>query len=125
MTVPGGAQRPPNPRETAAGLADLQGYLMAQATVREAQVRATAFADALPWLTTAEREDVVRRYADDDIARTRAAWQSVAHRADELRGEYTDRYDQLRRRLLRRHALALLLTATVLVAAGTLLGLAR
>ncbi len=85
--------------ETAAGLAQLEGYLAAQTYRKGARVEAEAFAERLPWLTTAQHEDVVRAYTEDRMALTRRVLEGVVERCSELRGEYTARYEQLRRRL--------------------------
>jgi hypothetical protein len=106
-------------------LADLEGYLMAHAGVLDARTRAEAFADALPWLTAAEREEIIRLYTDDDIVRTRRAWETVAQRAQELREEYAVRYAELRWRLLRRGVVSWLSAAAVLMALWTLSSLYR
>ncbi|CAL9596695.1 hypothetical protein [Streptomyces sp. enrichment culture] len=86
--------------DTAAGLARLEGHLMAEAHLREARARADAFVQRLPWLTTAEREEVAERYAEAYTDQITQALRMVARRAAELREEYTRRYAYLRRRLL-------------------------
>ncbi|MFP1624257.1 hypothetical protein ACLB9X_03360 [Streptomyces sp. 5K101] len=96
MTRP--AQKPE--REAAAGIAELEGYLLAQSRLYEARVEAEAFADRLPWLTTSQREEVVRLFAEDRIALSRRALAALVSRAGELRQEYSQRYDFLRQRML-------------------------
>ncbi|MFJ8692471.1 hypothetical protein [Streptomyces roseolilacinus] len=94
---------PGRPREhagTAAGLARLEGYLSAEAHLREARLQAEAFVLRLPWLTTAQREEVARRYAEAHVAHATQALKQVARRSAELRDEYGRRYELLRRRLL-------------------------
>ncbi|OEJ93364.1 hypothetical protein [Streptomyces thermolilacinus] len=86
--------------DTAAGMACLEGYLIAEAHLREARTRADAFVQRLPWLTTAEREEVAERYAEAYTDQATQALRMVARRAAELREEYTQRYAYLRRRLL-------------------------
>jgi hypothetical protein len=112
-------------REAATGLADLQGYLMVHAALHEAHMRAAAFADSMPWLGTAEREEVIRLYAADDIARTRHAWETIGRRARELSGEYTARYEELRRRMWGRNVIGWILNAVVMSAVCALLVLYR
>lgn len=121
---PGGPSRAPrDPAEcAAAGISRIEGYLLAQSERARAAAEAEAFADRLPWLTSAQRDEVVRHYRD---ARTDLARQQlgvVAHRCAELREEYEQRYRALAERLLRR-SLATALTALALaVAVLALLG---
>ncbi|MFF3394083.1 hypothetical protein ACFYW1_24505 [Streptomyces sp. NPDC002669] len=84
--------------DTARGLAQLQGYLLWSAEVEEARRRAARFTDGLPWLTTAQREDVERAYTADRLAAARAALTRIATRSTALRGEYEARYRRLRKR---------------------------
>ncbi|MFD3484021.1 hypothetical protein [Streptomyces sp. NPDC058665] len=86
--------------EAAAGIQQLEGYLLAQSRVREARAHAVVFADRMPWLTTAQHEEIVRLYTQDHIAMSRRALELVVTRAGELREEYTARYELLRRRLV-------------------------
>nr|WP_202515981.1 MULTISPECIES: cytochrome C oxidase subunit I [unclassified Streptomyces] len=69
-----------------------------QARVAEAERRAREFADPLDWLTTAQREEVERRYVADSLRRARADLERVAARCVSLRAEYEHRYEVLRRR---------------------------
>ncbi|KPC80398.1 MULTISPECIES: hypothetical protein [Streptomyces] len=85
-------------KESARGLAQVEGYLLWNAEVDEARRRARRFTDALPWLTTAQREDVERVYVADRVEACRDTLTKIAGRAVELRGEYTARYDRLRAR---------------------------
>jgi hypothetical protein len=87
-------------REIASGLARLEGHLMCQAEIGNARAEAEAFADRMPWLTTAQREEVVRLYTDQRLAVARTVLQRVTDRCHELQSDYTARYEQLRRRLL-------------------------
>lgn len=84
--------------ESARGLAQVEGYLLWNAEVEEARRRAGRFTEQLPWLTTAQREDVERVYVADRVALCRESLTRVADRAVELRGEYTARYGRLRAR---------------------------
>jgi hypothetical protein len=84
--------------ESARGLAQVEGYLLWNAEIDEARRQARRFTDALPWLTTAQREDVERVYVTDRVQVCRETLTRIAGRAVELRGEYTARYDRLRAR---------------------------
>lgn len=90
----------PSSNEAAAGIQQLEGYLLAQSRVREARAHAVLFADRMPWLTTAQHEEVVSLYTQDHIAMSRRALELVVARAAELRKEYSARYELLRRRLV-------------------------
>ncbi|WP_411083344.1 hypothetical protein [Streptomyces sp. cmx-18-6] len=85
-------------KESARGLAQLEGYLLWNAEVERARAQARRFTDELPWLTTAQREDVERAYLADRVSVTRESLIRVRDRAVELRGEYTERYERLRAR---------------------------
>lgn len=108
--------------EAASGIARLEGFLLAQGRVLEARREASAFADRMPWLTTAQREEVVRLYVQDRVALTRRVLEALVSRAGELRAEYTARYESLRRRLLCA-AVAALLTSGALCACAVLVSL--
>ncbi|RPK54227.1 hypothetical protein EES43_29130 [Streptomyces sp. ADI96-02] len=86
--------------DSARGLAQLEGFLLLNAEVERARRQARRFTDELPWLTTAQRDDVERVYLADRVAVTRASLTRVRDRALELRGEYTERYERLRARCL-------------------------
>jgi hypothetical protein len=90
----------------------VEGYLLWNAEVEEARRRAARFTAELPWLTTAQREDVERAYTEDRVAVSRAMLFRISARSAELRGEYNDRYRALRARCV----------ATVVVAAGAVSG---
>ncbi|MET9422408.1 MULTISPECIES: hypothetical protein [unclassified Streptomyces] len=106
--------------EVAAGLVRLEGYLLAQSRLQEAQQEAEAFAGRMPWLTSAQREEVVRAYTQDRIALSRRVLEALVSRADELRLEYTARYEELRRRLLCAGVAAVLVSAVLCTFAGLL-----
>ncbi|MFJ4923131.1 hypothetical protein [Streptomyces sp. NPDC088725] len=80
------------------GLVRIEGYLLWNAELEEARRQAGSFAGQLPWLTTAQREDVERVYAADRVAASHATLLRIAGRATELRGEYEERYRRLRTR---------------------------
>ncbi|WP_046495260.1 hypothetical protein [Streptomyces odonnellii] len=82
----------------APGLVRLEGYLLWNAEIEDARGRAARFCEQLPWLTTAQREDVERAYIADRLAASRAMLVRISERAAELRGEYTERYRTLRTR---------------------------
>ncbi|MYX32769.1 hypothetical protein GTY85_04445 [Streptomyces sp. SID8377] len=75
--------------------------------------KAAAFADRLPWLTTAQREEVVRVYTADRLDLARHIHERTAQRAAELDDHYTRHYAQLRRRLFRATVAAVLAAAAV------------
>ncbi|AYN43700.1 cytochrome C oxidase subunit I [Streptomyces dangxiongensis] len=79
---------------------EVEGYLLWQARVAEAERRAREFTGSLEWLTTAQREEIERRYAADSLRRARADLERVAARCMSLRAEYEQRYGELRRRCL-------------------------
>ncbi|MFI2645390.1 cytochrome C oxidase subunit I [Streptomyces sp. NPDC018610] len=97
----------------------VEGYLLWQARVAEAQERARAFTEPLEWLTTAQREEIEEHYVRDCLNRARADLQRVADRCRALRGEYEERYRHLRARCL-----AFLVAALAVVAAAALLAVA-
>ncbi|WP_307128760.1 hypothetical protein [Streptomyces sp. B1I3] len=84
--------------ESARGLAQVEGYLLWNAEVEEARRQAGLFTAQLPWLTTAQREDVERVYVADRVVVCRESLTRIVGRAAELRGEYTARYERLRAR---------------------------
>ena len=79
---------------------EVEGYLLWQARIAEAEQRAREFTGPLEWLTTAQREDIERRYVADSLARSRSDLERVAARCVSLRAEYENRYQDLRRRCL-------------------------
>lgn len=100
----------PDPdKESARGLVQMEGYLLWNAEIAQARGHARRFTDELPWLTTAQREDVERVYVADRAAASRVMLARVSARATELRGEYSERYRRLRARCV----------ATAVVCAGT------
>ncbi|MET9932069.1 MULTISPECIES: hypothetical protein [unclassified Streptomyces] len=86
--------------EAAAGIARLEGYLLARRVRTEATEAGAVFADRFPWLGPQERSEIAREFAREHLAVRRRMLQDAVARADELRREYGDRYDLLRRRLL-------------------------
>ncbi|MFC8422523.1 hypothetical protein ACFUN7_16890 [Streptomyces sp. NPDC057236] len=109
-----------NPRQDSAlGWNRLEGHLLWAAEVEEARRRADRFVGELPWLTTAQREEVERVYRADRIAASRAALVRIRDRAAELRTEYEARYRRLRARCV-----ALAVVAVVVGASGVATALA-
>jgi hypothetical protein len=101
--------------EVRAGIARLEGYLLLERERTTARQEAEAFAQHLPWLTTAQHDEVVHLYTQHRLAMSQRLWQGTAHRARQLRGEYQARYDALRRRLMLR-CVALFVVAVALSA---------
>ncbi|MEV8596237.1 hypothetical protein [Streptomyces sp. NPDC052012] len=97
-------------------LADtVEGYLLARTHLDQAHREAESLCSRLPWLTTAQAEEVTRHYIRQRIDLTRRMLVSTTERADQLRKEYEARYAALRRDLLRRHAAC---ACAVVAAAG-------
>ncbi|MFJ9623154.1 hypothetical protein [Streptomyces sp. NPDC101181] len=100
-------------QESARGLAQLEGYLLWNAEVEGARRQARSFTGQLPWLTTAQREDVERVYTAERVTASRESFTRIRDRAEELREEYTERYARLRTRCV----------AVTAVTAGAAIGL--
>ncbi|GAA4325494.1 hypothetical protein GCM10023086_52610 [Streptomyces venetus] len=109
--------------EPHSGLADeAEGYLLAHAHHGQARCEAEDLCALMPWLTTAQAEEVVGHYVRRRLDVTRQLLLATARRADELRQEYEARYSDLRRALLRRHAVVACALLPCAVGAGTLAG---
>ncbi|SBT93475.1 hypothetical protein GA0115233_106439 [Streptomyces sp. DI166] len=79
----------------------VEGYLLVAATREEGRTAAERFCASLDaWLTETQREEVERRFATEYAALARRSWERTARRAEELRGEYEERYRALRCRLM-------------------------
>ncbi|MFF7333975.1 cytochrome C oxidase subunit I [Streptomyces sp. NPDC090306] len=74
----------------------MEGYLLWQARVSEAEQRARDFTEPMDWLTTSQRAEIEQRYVSDCLVRARSDIRRVAQRAMSLRGEYEKRYQGLR-----------------------------
>lgn len=98
------------------GVRRLEGYLLWQAEIAGARRAATAFADQLPWLTTAQREALERAYVQEQLHSSQRTIAHIARRCRTIRGEYEARYRRLRLR-----AAALCLGAIALAAAASAL----
>ncbi|MEU3982394.1 hypothetical protein AB0F77_20215 [Streptomyces sp. NPDC026672] len=110
-------------QEGAALAGEVAAYLLVRAERDQAQREAELLCSRLPWLTTAQTEDVVRRYVEQHLLSTAQATHTDAARAHRLRTEYERRYLTLRRTLLKLHAAyasALLVCAAAAVTAGEL-----
>ncbi|MBV7694264.1 hypothetical protein KWI83_00905 [Streptomyces sp. TRM70350] len=104
---------------------EVEGYLIARAEQEEARREAEELCSRLPWLTTAQAEDLTRHHIDQRLEVTRRILRRSVRRADQLHQAYEARYAELRRTLLKRHAAcgcALLACATAIGAATAVLG---
>ncbi|MFJ8803465.1 hypothetical protein [Streptomyces sp. NPDC102487] len=90
-------QRPSPP--VAAGINDIEGFLLLQAELEAARREAERFTDRLEWLTTSQREDVARHYIGERRKVTQMMLTAVARRSGQPGGEYESRYAALRTRL--------------------------
>lgn len=95
--------RRPAPGAASAIAAEAEGYLLAREHLRDAHRAAQELCGDLPWLTTAQAEDLTRHYVAHRVRLSRQMFEATLRRADELSQEYEARYLQLRRDLLRRH----------------------
>ncbi|WP_245873235.1 hypothetical protein [Streptomyces phaeoluteigriseus] len=84
--------------------AEAEGYLLARVHRERAHREAEDLCARLPWLTTAQADDLAHHYIRQRNHLTRLMFQDTLRRAAELRQEYESRYADLRRDLLRRHA---------------------
>jgi len=107
--------RPAADRGFAAAVNEVEGYLLYQAELRTARQEGEAFARRLPWLTTAQQEEVARHYADQRIELSKHVLRAIAFRCGELRAEYTARYEELRQRLMCISAAAFIASASLCV----------
>lgn len=82
----------------------VEGYLLARTHQDRARREAEDLCARMPWLTTAQAEDVTRHYLHQRLELTRRMLQDTVERAAQLRQEYEDRYAALRHDLLKRHA---------------------
>jgi hypothetical protein len=110
-----GRPRHPRAEEASALAAEAEGYLLARSHQDDARREARQLCADLPWLTSAQAEEVARHYYERRMALTRQMLGATVRRAGELRQEYEERYQQLRREVLRRHAVC----ASALLACAT------
>ncbi|MGW0368125.1 hypothetical protein ACWDZW_04205 [Streptomyces coeruleorubidus] len=100
---PGGHEAPYDDARHA--LADeAEGYLLAHAHRDQARREAEDLCARMPWLTTAQADELIGHYVRRRLDVTRELLHSTVRRAEELRQEYESRYAALRHTLLRRHA---------------------
>jgi hypothetical protein len=83
---------------------EAEGYLLAHAHRDQARREAEDLCARMPWLTTAQAEELTGHYVRRRLDVTRQLLHSTVRRAEELRREYESRYADLRHALLRRHA---------------------
>ncbi|MFD8226773.1 hypothetical protein ACFV16_21675 [Streptomyces massasporeus] len=115
--------RPAPAGERDSGLADeAEGFLLAQAHRDQARREAEELCARMPWLTTAQAEELTGHYVHRRLDVTRDLLLTTATRAGQLRQEYEARYADLRRALLKRHAVGV---CAVLVCVGGASALAR
>ncbi|MFI9345233.1 hypothetical protein ACIG0D_28810 [Streptomyces sp. NPDC052773] len=101
----------------------VEGYLLARAHHDQAHREAGLLCSRMPWLTSAQADDVTRHYVEQRLEATRCMLRETVDRAARLRQEYEDRYAALRRDLLTRHTAAACAVLACAVGAGTLAGL--
>ena len=99
-----GRARRPRTDPSGALAAEAEGYLLLQAHHVDARREAGELCARMPWLTTAQAEDVAHHYGQQCMVPTRHLLRVTVQRADQLRQEYEGRYQELRRALLRRWA---------------------
>lgn len=80
---------------------EAEGCLKAWSYQFQARAEAEILCSRLPWMTSSQAEDVRRHYVEQRLTLTR---QTLLHHVDDLRGQYENRYRNLRRDLLKRHA---------------------
>ncbi|GGW66113.1 hypothetical protein [Streptomyces caelestis] len=83
---------------------EAEGYLLAHAHREDARREAEELCARMPWLTTAQADELTCHYVRRRLDVTRQLLRSTVRRAEELRQEYESRYAALRHTLLRRHA---------------------
>jgi hypothetical protein len=94
---------------------EAEGYLLAHAHRDQARREAEDLCARMPWLTTAQAEELTGHYVRRRLDVTRELLHSTVRRAEELREEYESRYAALRHTLLRHHAVC---ACAVLACAG-------
>ncbi|MDQ1015629.1 hypothetical protein [Streptomyces afghaniensis] len=83
---------------------EAEGYLLAHLHRDRARREAEELCARMPWLTTAQAEELTGHYVRRRLDVTRQLLHGTVRRAEELRQEYESRYAALRHALLRRHA---------------------
>ncbi|WP_224058094.1 hypothetical protein [Streptomyces kanamyceticus] len=79
---------------------EVEGHLLVEAARADGRTAAERFTGRLPWLTDAQRAEVERCYAEEHLELTRHGWRHIARRTGQVRAEYEETYQLLRRRLL-------------------------
>jgi hypothetical protein len=102
----------------------MEGYLIAHTHREHARREAEDLCSRMPWLTTAQAEDLTRQYVLLRIGLTRRMLQDSTGHTARLREEYEARYRTLRGALLRRHAAAACVTLAGAAGVATLLSMA-
>ncbi|AWN30516.1 MULTISPECIES: hypothetical protein [unclassified Streptomyces] len=108
----------PDSRTVQAGIASLEGYLLWQGEIDRARAEAEACVEVLDWPTTAQREELVDLLARRQLDLSRMVITRVAERSLQLRRDYQQRYDCLKRRVV---ACALALVAVLALVSCLLL----
>ncbi|KOX06189.1 membrane protein [Streptomyces sp. NRRL B-1140] len=101
---------------------ETEGFLLAHSHRDQAQQEAEELCARMPWLTTAQVEEITGHYVRRRLDVTRQLMLGTVRRADELRQEYESRYIRLRRALLRRHAAGACAVLACAAGAGALAG---
>ncbi|MEU0244027.1 hypothetical protein ABZ192_06790 [Streptomyces sp. NPDC006235] len=100
---------------------EAEGYLLAHVHLDQARREAEELCAGIPWLTTAQAEELTGHYVRRRLDVTRQLLHATVRRAEELRQEYENRYADLRHTLLRRHAAC---ACALFACAGTVSALA-
>ncbi|MGW4568438.1 cytochrome C oxidase subunit I, partial [Streptomyces sp. NPDC004561] len=83
----------PTKQGAGGGLAnEVEGYLLWQARVAEAEQRAREFVRPMDWLTTAQRTEIEQHYVAESLRRAQQDLERIAARCVSLRAEYEQRY---------------------------------
>lgn len=96
-----GRRSRPHTGEGSALVGEIEGYLKARTCYLQAREEAETLRSKIPWMTTAQADEITRHYIEQRISLTRRA---LVHYVDDLREQYETRYRELRRDLLKRHA---------------------
>lgn len=105
---------PAGPESGSSFVGEVEGYLKAQTYYLEAREEAYELCARMPWLTSAQAEEMTRHYVEENIRRTR---HTLIRHIDDLRTQYEGRYQRLRSSLAKRY------TAVTLVVVAGLTGI--
>jgi hypothetical protein len=97
----------PLPQSAAAAVNEIEGFLLLQAEYDVAQREAHHFTERMPWLTTAQAEEVTCQYLAERTRLTEQTLSTIVRRSSLLRDEYEARYALLQARTLKLSAAAL------------------